>query len=268
VRFKAAHPNCTIIAGGTDLGVMMNKGVRDCTIVMSASAIEELTQLEVGPEIVAGANVTLAELENATRDFFPEFHAMLARHGSPLIRNTGTLAGNIANASPIGDAMPGLFVLNAEIELAGSTGRRRVNINQFYTGYRKTVMQADEIITRVIIPRPADGEIVRLYKVSKRRDLDISTFTAAIWIKLDGAMIQDIRISYGGVAAVILRLPRTEELLRGQPLSEELFEAAGEIAQQEISPISDVRGGREYRLQLAANILLKFFHDLPAEVHA
>jgi xanthine dehydrogenase small subunit len=262
IKFRAEHPDCMIIAGGTDLGVMLNKGTRQCAVVMSLSAIDDLRTLVVGTnEIVVGGNTTLAELAEVSRDEFDVLYEMLARHGSPLIRNAATLAGNIANGSPIGDALPLLFVLEAQVELAGLSPFRRVNLNDFYTGYRKTVMRPDEIIRRIMIPRPAEDEIVRVYKVSKRRDLDISTFMAAIWMRLDRDVIEDVRIAYGGVAAVILRLPKTEAALRGQTLREELFEDAGQIAQAEITPISDVRGGREYRLQLAANILLKFFHD-------
>jgi xanthine dehydrogenase small subunit len=198
---------------------------------------------------------------------------MLTRHGSPLIRNSGTLAGNIVNGSPIADALPALYVLDAEVELAGggtgvapvncsSPTTRRVSLNAFFTGYKRTVMAPDELISAIRIPRLKSDEILRLYKVSKRRDLDISTFTAAVWLKLSNNTITDARLAYGGVGPNILRLLKTEALLRGQPLSEVLFRRAGQLARTEITPISDVRGRADYRLQLAENILLKFYHDL------
>src|SRR5205814_1818683 len=162
------------------------------------------------------------------------------------------------NGSPIADALPALYVLNGEVQLTGLGGARRVNINDFYTGYKRTVMAADELITAVRIPRPRDGESLRLYKVSKRFDVDISTFTAAIWLKLEGRTIADVRIAYGGVGPNILRLPRTEAFLRGKSIDEELFHQAGPLARSEITPISDVRGSADYRYQLAQNILLKF----------
>jgi len=122
-------------------------------------------------------------------------------------------------------------------------------------------MAADELITRVFIPLPKSDETFRLYKVSKRHDLDISTFTAAFWMRRENGVIGEVRIAYGGVGPVIYRLRKTEEALTGKPMNESEFEAATEIARAEISPISDVRGDAEYRLQLAENILRKFYLD-------
>ena len=161
--------------------------------------------------------------------------------------------------------MPALFVLNAQVELTGAKGGRQVNINDFYTGYKKTVAAADELITRVLIPRLGSGELLRLFKVSKRQDLDISTFSAAFWLKLSGRRIQDVRIAYGGVGPRIVRLPKTEAHLKGSAVSAEVFESAGEMALSEISPISDVRGSAEYRNKLAANMLRKLYYDLDAD---
>src|SRR5205085_7660553 len=114
-------------------------------------------------------------------------------------------------------------------ELAGPRARRRVNINDFYTGYRKTVMQPDELLTRVIIPLPQKDELFKLYKVSRRKDLDISAFTAAIWMRRDGELIIDARIAFGGVGPVILRLPKTEAFFRGKALTETVAREAGKI---------------------------------------
>jgi xanthine dehydrogenase small subunit len=161
--------------------------------------------------------------------------------------------------------MPALYVLNAEIELTGVANTRRVNINDFYTGYKQTVAAPDELITRVFIPIPAtDGnEILKLYKVSRRKDLDISAFTAAIWLKRSGGeRMDDIRIAYGGVGPNILRLRKTEDFFRGNALTPETVREAGKIARSEITPITDVRGGAEYRSQLGANILRKMYAEL------
>jgi xanthine dehydrogenase small subunit len=265
-EFKASHLACVLVAGGTDLGVQVNKGVRDPAVVLSLSGLAELRSITLDAGVLAaGALSTLADLERRTESLCPEFARMLWRHGSPLIRNAGTLAGNIANASPIGDTMPALYVLNAEIELTGRSGSRRVNMNDFYTGYRKTAMAADELITRVFIPLPKSDEQFRLYKVSKRHDLDISTFTAAFWMRRENGVIGEIRIAYGGCGPVIYRLRKTEEALVGKPLNESEFETAAEIARAEITPISDVRGDAEYRFQLAENVLRKFYFDVSGE---
>ena len=260
-EFRAANPGCVIVAGGTDVGVQMNKFMRDPQVVMSLAGLSELRHITSNSGVMTvGACATLTELEDATKDCCPELHGMLRRHGSPLIRNAGTLAGNIANGSPIGDAMPALFVLGAEIELAGrGESSRRVDINDFYTGYRATVMRPDELIARVHIPLPSPNELFKLYKVSKRHDLDISSFTAAFYATLrEGGVIDRIRIAYGGVGPVILRLPKTEAFLTGQPMNDDTMGAAGELARTEITPISDVRGSTEFRLQLGENIIRRF----------
>jgi xanthine dehydrogenase small subunit len=158
--------------------------------------------------------------------------------------------------------MPAMFVLNGEVELTGVGGVRRVNINDFYTGYRTNVMRTEELITGVVIPLPKAGEHFKIYKVSKRKDLDLSTFMAAIWMKAAGGVIADARIAFGGVAATIVRMPRTEGALIGQKMSEATFRAAGLVARGEIQPISDVRGAADYRLQLAENIFPKFYADV------
>ena len=262
-KFRAEHPDCTIVSGGTDVGVQVNKGIRDPAVVMTTSALDELREIyRERDTLVVGATATLSELERACADALPEYARLLYWFGSPPIRSAATLGGNIANGSPIGDTMPALYVLDAEIALTGARGARRVNINDFYTGYRKTVMAADELITRVFIPLPGSGELFKLYKVSKRKDLDISAFTAAVRMRVSGGTIEEARIAYGGVGPNIIRLRKTESFLHGRPLDEDVMREAGRIARTEIAPISDVRGGAEYRAQLGQNILRKFFHDV------
>jgi len=266
-EFKANNPACIIVAGGTDVGVQVNKCVRDPQIVMSLAGLSELREIRRDKDVlIVGAGATLMELQRSTEDCCPELAAMLRRHGSPLIRNAGTLAGNIANGSPIGDAMPALFALGAEVELAGRGGAtRRVDINDFYTGYRANVMRPDELIARVHIPLPSPGELFKLYKVSKRFDLDISSFMAAFYATLrEGGVIERIRIAYGGVGPIILRLPKTEQFLTGQPFNEETMAAAGELARSEITPISDVRGSADFRFQLGENIVRRFYAEVMA----
>ncbi len=264
-KFKGEHAECVVISGGTDLGVQMNKGLREPKVIMSTAGLRELTDLQVGgDQIVAGARVSIAELESAAAGALPEYGEFLAWFGSPPIKNAGTIGGNIANASPIGDTMPALFVLNAQIELTGGNGSRLVNINDFYVGYKKTAAKPDELISQVVLPLPKAGELFKLYKISKRKDLDISTFSAAVWMRLDGSKIAEVRIAYGGVGPKIMRMPQTEAHLIGGELSQELFDSAAQTVVTEIKPISDVRGSAEYRLLLAGNILRKFYSDIAA----
>jgi xanthine dehydrogenase small subunit len=273
IEFKASHPGCTIVQGGTDVGVWINKRGFAPATMLSLRKIAELTSLtaasetsdekkrgEVPGTITAGANVTLADFERFIEHRIPQLFAILNIFGSPQIKNAGTLVGNIANGSPIGDTLPFLFVAGAELELAGLNGTRRVPVESFYLGYRKLDLRGDEIITRVIIPPVSDT--LRLYKVSRRKDLDISAFTAAIRLRIVDHTIADARVAYGGVGPIVIRMPKTEQFLAGKPLRLETFERAGSIAASEVSPISDVRGSREYRLLLAENVMAKCGHEL------
>ena len=263
VNFKAANPGTVVVAGGTDVCVYWNKRGIEPRALMSVSQLSALRELKVeNGTLIVGARATLAELEDYAKDIFPELNRMLWLFGSPQIRNSGTLVGNIANASPIADTLPFLFVAEAVIELFGKNGIRQVNINKFYKGYKNLDMNSDEIITRVLIPIPAKEETIRLYKVSKRKNLDISAFTAAFRLKLSEGTIKSIRIAYGGVAPVVCRLPKTEAHLTGKLFTEASMTEAGAIALSEITPISDVRGSRDFRNTLAENILLKLWFDI------
>ncbi|HRK30918.1 MAG TPA: FAD binding domain-containing protein [Tepidisphaeraceae bacterium] len=256
VEFRAGNPGCAIIAGGTDLGVQMNKGMRTPMSILSTAALPDWQWLDVSNDAITFAGgVTLSVVQDVLREEIAECAEFLEWFGSPQIRNAGTLAGNLANASPIGDMLPPLMVLDAEIILTGATCERAVSINDFYTGYRQTVMRNDELITGVRVPRPAEGDVFRLYKVSKRKDLDISTFSAAVWMQMCGGQIIDCRLAYGGVGPTVVRLRKTEALLRGRPLDDETLDELQETVLSEITPISDVRGSDSYRNLLAVNVL-------------
>jgi xanthine dehydrogenase small subunit len=260
VRFKGEHPACTIIQGATDVGVWMTKRNFKAPAMLSLGKIEKLNNVELeNGHLAVGANVTLSRFEASIADRIPELHRILNIFGSPQIKNAGTLAGNIANGSPIGDTLPYLFVADAQLEIAGTRGTRLVSINSFYRGYKQFDLGADEIITRVFVPIVSDT--IKLYKVSRRKDLDISAFTAAIRLRMNGH-IEEARIAYGGVAPTVVRLPKTEAFLTGKAPALDVFEQAGNIARSEIKPISDVRGSADYRLLLARNILSKLYYDL------
>jgi xanthine dehydrogenase small subunit len=266
VAFKAANADCTVIAGATDIGVLINKGIRDPKVVLNLSGLSDLRKMQLSSTAIdAGALVTIAGLEEICETALPEYAGFLEYFGSPPIKNAATIGGNIANGSPIGDSMPALLILDAEIELTGTQGSRRININQFYIGYRKTVMTADEIITAVHIPLPVRDEYFWLHKVSRRKDLDISAFSAAIRMKVDAGKITDCRIAYGGVAPTIVRLSAVESFLSNKDFNEATFRDAVKVAMDEVRPISDVRGSADYRSQLAGNILMKFFIESNAK---
>ena len=268
VQFKKEHPQAVVVSGGTDVAVTMNKRGVVPEHLISTANLPDLASIDVKTEgdrqvLAVGARVTLRELERFVEELDPDLYYILWVFGSPQIRNAGTLAGNIANGSPIADTLPFLFVMEAEVEVESVSGSRRIKMTDLYEGYRKLSLASDEIITRVHLPLPASSEILRLYKISRRQHLDISAFTAAILIVPDSESeyISSARVAYGGVGPVVIRLPKVERFLEGKELSAETFIAAGKVARAEIEPISDVRGSRDFRLQLAENIMCKFYHE-------
>jgi xanthine dehydrogenase small subunit len=266
VAFRQKNSQAKVAAGATDVGVQLNKRVIAPEVFLDLNRVRELEGVKFtssgdGRAIVAGARATWTEMLQACRDAAKEFAEIVSVFGSPQIRHVGTIGGNIINASPIADSLPFLFVMEAELELTGPQGRRTVNINNFYQGYKKFDLKADELLVGVRIPLPCPGELLRLFKVSRRRDLDISTFTAAVRMQLDGETITKAAVAYGAVGPTVLRLRRTEQFLVGQPFTEETMDKAGATAIDEITPISDVRGSKDYRYQLARNVLLKFYHE-------
>lgn len=262
VEFLAAHPEATIVAGATDLGVRINKSRTLPEKILDVNRLKELEAVSVdGDRLMLGARASWTAVEDLCQRLVPQFYEIITIFGSPQIRNVGTIGGNIVNASPIADSLPFLYVMEAQLELTSTAGVREVDINDFYLGYKKLDLAPGELLTRVTVPLPDENEILRLYKVSRRRDLDISSFTAAVRVRLDGRMISQASIAYGAVGPTVIRVRRTEEFLCGRPFTEETMRQAGEIAVDEVSPISDVRGSADYRYQLTRNVLLKFYHQ-------
>jgi xanthine dehydrogenase small subunit len=262
LEFKAQHADAVIVAGATELGVLRNKKALDPPKLLSLMHVPGLGDIRCADGAVhIGANVTWRQVERFAREGLPEFYKIVVRFGSPQIRNVATLVANVAHGSPIADALPLLCVMDAEVELLSSRGTRRVNMNNLYKGYKIKDLADDEIIAHVHLPLPGADELLKLYKVSRRSDLDIATFGAGIRVRRSGAAISQARIAYTGVATTVVRLRRTEAFLEGKPFAEETFEEAGRVARAEIEPISDVRGSRDFRLRLAGNILLKFYFE-------
>lgn len=266
LAFKAEYPTAVIVAGGTELGVLRNKKGYDPPVLLSLARVSELDGIEtLSDRFRIRANATWAQVDEAVRTALPEFHGVIERFGGPQIRNVATLVGNVAHGSPIADSLPLLSIMDATLLIASRRGERRCSINGFYTGYKQRDLADDEIITAVELPLPAADESVRLYKVSRRRDLDIATFGAGVRVRQQGGVIQSAAIAYSGVAPTIVQLPRTEAYLLGRPFEESTFRQAGRLARSEIEPISDVRGTADFRWHLAENILIKFYFDEAGE---
>jgi xanthine dehydrogenase small subunit len=281
------EPDLRVVAGATDLGVLWNKGKVRPRHWLDLSRVAELRGIEVeeprghvprltasglnepgahaqAAALVAGPLATWTDLLAVCRARCGEAVAVLEAFGGPQIRHVGTLGGNIVNGSPIADSLPLLFAMEATLDLAGPAGTRTVPIDRFFKGYKQLDLAADELLVGVRMPLPADDEVLRLVKVSRRRDLDISTFTSALVIRREGERIESVRIAYGGVGPTVVRMRATEAFLAGKPFTEETFRLAGDVAAGEIRPLTDVRGSGDYRLQLARGVLLKFFHEQTA----
>jgi xanthine dehydrogenase small subunit len=257
-RLLSKHPGLRIVSSSTDLGVVHNKEKIDLYRLLTLHRVTELHALKTsGGMISVGAKVDLETLRRCIKKSIPEFSRFLNLFASPPIRNTATLVGNIANGSPIADTLPALFVLEAQIEVAGAKGSRKIPITQLYSGYRKLRLRPGEWIRRVLIPVPKKGDSIRLYKVSQRKDLDISTVNAAFYITRKGARILRARAAYGGVGPTTLRVPTLEKVLKGEFTT--ILQAPAETAiANAVTPLTDVRASDLYRKQLCVQLFRKF----------
>lgn len=268
-NYLAANPTAKVVSGGTDVGVQLNKRMIAPEKFVVLNRLHDIQSFgyardEDYPQgaIYCSALDCWADIEAVCRPHVPQFADIISVFGSPQIRHVGTIGGNLINASPIADSIPFLMVIDAVLTFACPLGLdRKLNINDFYLGYRKTALQPGEILTFVEFPVPAANQRLALYKVSRRRDLDISTFTAALLLTIENETIQEARIALGAVGPTVLRARKTEAFLRGKPFSEAVMQAAGELAVEEVTPISDVRGSADFRWQLTRNVFLKFFHE-------
>lgn len=251
-------PDATILAGGTDVGLWVTKEHRKLDTLLYTGDVDDLkTVREDDDWLDIGAAVTHTDAMELIGWCYPDFGELLRRFASVQIRNSGTIGGNIANASPIGDSMPVLIAMNAELVLRQGCRRRTLPIDQFFLDYRKTAMAAGEFLERIRVPRPAAGWQLCCYKLSKRFDQDISAVCAAFNLRLDGDTVQDVRIGFGGMAAIPARAVQTEAALRGQPWTEASVAAASAALDAEFKAMTDMRASADYRMLTARNLLRK-----------
>lgn len=267
LALKDQTPTLRIVAGATDLGVLHNKGKFFLDQVLILNRIQELSKIERTTQgLWVGAQVSLTQVEDFCENSYPELSRLLRIFASPQIKNQGTLLGNILNGSPIGDSLPALLVLEAELHLASARGKRVVPLTAFYKGYKFFDIQQDEIAVGLMVPPLQKGFCSKFYKVSLRKDLDISAVTFAGLFKIDNSTIQEARIALGGVGPVVVRLPDLEKDLIGAKFSESVFKDAGVKARTLIKPISDLRATDQYRLQVTENLFRKCFDELSEEL--
>lgn len=265
LKYKKQNPEARIVAGATDLGVVVNKGRLTYEKVLSLQNISSLWQVDQSKtHFKVGARATLSQLSNLFAEHFPEMENMLHIFASPQIKNSATLIGNVANGSPIADTIPFLMAVGAKIEAQSLTGTRLIPIEKFYLGYKKLNLKRTELILSIHIPKPQKNEFLKLYKASVRKDLDISAVTLASFLKIENAEIQEIRLAVGGVGPIVQRLYEIEKKFLGKKAEPKIFKDISEIIEKHVNPISDVRGSKEYRLQLCKNLFKKLSYDFSA----
>jgi xanthine dehydrogenase small subunit len=259
VRLKKLYPNSTISSGGTDLVLRVTKRKERIKEIIDISSIEEIQFIrETDSEYVIGAGTKMEDLYQFAKEKLPALADMLAHFGAKQIRNRASIGGNIATASPIGDILPVLFAYSARLILY-SEQERSFDINNFVIGYRKTSLLPNEFIKSIVIPKPSRNQVIKSYKLSKRKHLDISTVSAGFMLEKKDSVVEHIILAYGGMAEKTKRALKTENFLRGKNWTEENIRRAFDILDEEYIPITDARASAEARKIMAKNILLKFF---------
>ena len=254
----ARYPKARLVAGGTDLALESTQQLHNLPQLIYTGRVTEMRQIsERGDALVIGASVTYSEAESTLAAAFPGIEGLLHRLGSLQVRNQGTLGGNIANASPIGDMPPVLLALDAKLRIRDAEGVIDMPINEFFTGYRQTRLPPGGFIEALILPRLQPDSFLRIYKLSKRLDDDISAVCLAMYLQLDQDRIVTARLGFGGMAATPARAYQAEAALLGQPFTPEGIRAAQAALATDFTPLSDVRASAEYRLRSASNLLLR-----------
>jgi xanthine dehydrogenase small subunit len=259
---RAAHPDAQIVAGCTDVGLWVTKMHMRFAKVLDVTRTRELRRIECYDNHIAiGAAVTLADAYDALIVDRPQLKTFANRFAGLPVRNSGTLGGNVANGSPIGDSMPLLIALGAHVVLMSERGHREMPIENFYTGYRKNVLAADEVLAWIKVPRPGDHprQFLRAYKISKRFDDDISAVCLVIHMQLKEGRVAKISIGAGGVAATPVRAVKTEGALLGKPWTPEIAKEAMGSLRAEFQPISDMRASAAYRSEVLGNLMQRFW---------
>jgi len=240
----------------------VTKGRKDINNIISLNLIKELKFIkERNGNIEVGAATSLTEFELFIKKYYPDFNAILKRYGSVQIRNVGTIAGNIATASPIGDTLPLLLSLDAKVVLQKISKKTILPLKNFFVSYRKTKLKKGQFIHSIIIPI-FKKNIFKAYKISKRIDDDISSVCASFNLEINNKKIKNIKIAYGGMAPIPKRAINCEKTLTNSNLSEDSFEKAKKDLEKDFSPINDTRATKDYRMEVAKNLLMKCFIEI------
>jgi len=256
------YPDAILLAGGTDVGLWVTKQHRDLDAIIYTGSVSGLQSVLVSEtHIEVGSAATLSNVMPLLCEQFPTLEELFLRFASPPIRNAGTLGGNVANGSPIGDSMPALLVLDTVLVLRKGGRQREMPLSEFYVDYQVTALEPGEFVERIRVPLPIVGAHLQRYKVSKRFDQDISAVCSAFHITLDGNAIGDAKIAYGGLAATPKRAHQCEASLIGKAFDESTLDSAKRALETDFQPIADMRASDSYRLQVCQNLLKRFFME-------
>jgi xanthine dehydrogenase small subunit len=257
---RAAHPDAQLVAGCTDVGLWVTKQHRRFDKVLDVTRAQELRRIERRDgHLAIGAAASLTDAFAALVALWPQLKTFGNRFAGLPVRNAGTLGGNVANGSPIGDSMPLLIALGAQLVLMRQGGQRQLPLEAFYTGYRKNVLGPDEIVAWILVPRSRPADFLRVYKISKRFDDDISAVCLALRLEVANGVVAHASIGAGGVAATPVRAHRTEDFLAGKPWTQQTVKEAIEVLRAEFQPISDMRASAAYRSEVLGNLLHRFW---------
>jgi len=256
------NTDAQLLSGGTDLSLVVTKERKDISSIIYMNSIKELNYIKNNNEYIeVGASTPLIEFESYIKKYYPDFTKILKRYGSPQIRNVGTIAGNIATASPIGDCLPLLISLNAKVILQDFKKSKILFLDSFFINYRKTQLRKGQFIHSIRIPIFKNSTF-KAYKISKRFDDDISSVCAAFNLEIVKNRIESIRIAYGGMAVVPKRAIFCEKILLNSLFTQENFSKAKEALEKDFKPISDMRASSLYRMEVAKNLLEKCFVEI------
>ncbi len=266
----AGNPDALLVAGNTDVALWINKQLRDPACFIGLGGVDELQRIEQRDGTLRiGAAVRLDDAFAALARRHPPLRPFFDRFASKPVRNAGTLAGNIANASPIGDGPPLLLALDARLLLNRAGRRRELPLADFFLDYRKTALQAGEFIEAVLIPEAPPELELAAWKLSKREDQDISAVCAALALRRDEAgRVREARFAFGGMAAIPKRAAAAEAAVLGQPWDGRSLEAARAALARDFTPLDDLRASAGYRLQAAQNLLTRFWFQSLDSGHA
>ena len=255
-ELRVNKPQARVLAGSTDMGLWVTKQFRDLGELLYIGAVAELQTVETSAtHIHIGAASSLETAWAALVQEWPTLRDVWLRFAGPPVRRAGTMGGNVANGSPIGDSAPVLIALGASIVLRQGERVRQMPLEAFYVGYMKNVLQPGEFVQTLLVPRAGPAQVVRAYKISKRFDCDISAVCGAFALQLNDGLVTSARIVYGGMAATVCRAASAETALLGQPWTETTLQAAMAALALDYTPLSDMRASAAYRLQVAQNLL-------------